>query len=249
MKYAVRSGPSNTVMLANPQDNGLLIAFEGPDGSGKTTQRKLLKSWLQNIHEDVVVTKWSSSPSYKPIIKAKKAARLLDAPSYALLHAADFWHRYETVIQPALRDGKVVLADRYVFTGIARDSARGMDPQWCHTLYGGARKPDLVFYFKAPLETCAMRIASARDLKFYEAGQDVTGIEDAYTSYLRFGSQVVSEYNRLSEQFRFIVVDAERPIYEQHQFIRENYLNLCAASVPQGRFEAQLNPIFTEVDV
>src|ERR1041385_1042973 len=102
MQHAAGSTSSKTLMLSNSADHGLLIAFEGPDGSGKTTQRKLFKSWLQLIREDVVVTKWNSSKVFKPIIRQKKAARLLDPEESAILHAGDFWSRYETVIQPAL---------------------------------------------------------------------------------------------------------------------------------------------------
>src|SRR5207244_3687871 len=151
MKHVPLSKSSKVVMSAfdHVKDQGFLIAFEGPDGSGKTTQRKLFKSWLKSLEEDVVITKWNSSPVFKPLIQSRKTARLLDPASYATLHAADFWHRYETVIKPALAAGKVVLADRYVFTGLARDVARGMDRAWCEELYAGARKPDLVFYFKA----------------------------------------------------------------------------------------------------
>src|SRR6266498_2183520 len=53
---------------------GLLVAFEGPDGSGKTTQRKLFKTWLKSEGYDVVTTKWNSSDLIKPIIKSRKSA-------------------------------------------------------------------------------------------------------------------------------------------------------------------------------
>src|SRR5205085_4255078 len=149
MKFTTLSRPSNTLMFAEASDPGLLIAFEGMDGSGKTTQRKLFKAWLESRGDDVAVTKWNSSPLFKPLIKARKAARLLDPASFSVLHAADFRHRYETVIQPALRDGKIVISDRYVFTGISRDVARGMSRQWSMNLYGAVREPDIVFYFSA----------------------------------------------------------------------------------------------------
>src|SRR5262245_57541004 len=57
------------------QDRGLLIAFEGPDGSGKTTQRKLFKDWLAGEGYQVTTTKWNSSKLIKPIIKARKTMR------------------------------------------------------------------------------------------------------------------------------------------------------------------------------
>ena len=69
---------------------GLLIAFEGPDGSGKTTQRKLFKTWLQSEGHDVLTTKWNSSKLIKPIIKARKNMRSINQEEFCLLHAADF---------------------------------------------------------------------------------------------------------------------------------------------------------------
>ena len=115
------------MVFSDEYDPGLLIAFEGMDGSGKTTQRKLLRAWLENNGEEVVVSKWNSSALFKDSIKAKKRAHLLNPIHYAVLHAADFRHRLETVIRPSLREGKIVLADRYIFTGITRDVARGID--------------------------------------------------------------------------------------------------------------------------
>src|SRR5260370_31070298 len=71
---------------------GLLVAFEGPDGSGKTTQRKLFKTWLKAEDYDVVTTKWNSSDLIKPIIKSRKAARSLSPEEFSLLHTAEFRH-------------------------------------------------------------------------------------------------------------------------------------------------------------
>src|SRR5438270_605915 len=106
------------------EDRGLLVAFEGPDGSGKTTQRKLFKDWLRGRGDEAVVTKWSSSPYYKPIIKSKKAEKSLGAEEFAVLHALVFRYRYTNETLPALQAGKTVLADRYVFTGV--DSLSGL---------------------------------------------------------------------------------------------------------------------------
>jgi dTMP kinase len=231
-------------MFAEPSDPGLLIVFEGSDGSGKTTQRKLLRAWLQSMDQDVVVTKWNSSLLFSPVIKARKAARSLDPITYATLHAADFRQRYETVILPSLQQGKVVLGDRYVFTGIARDAARGLNPKWSANLYGRVRRPDLVFYFDASVRTFANRIRLSREMKFYEAGQDVTGLLDPNESFLQFGVRVVDEYKKLDRQFGFVIVDAEMSIYAQHRFVRETYMKRLT-TVPAGRrLEAELNANF-----
>src|SRR5438552_17518924 len=74
---------------------GLLIAFEGPDGSGKTTQRKLFKDWLKTEGHPVVTSKWNSSELVKPLITARKTARSFSPEEFCLLHAADFHHRLD----------------------------------------------------------------------------------------------------------------------------------------------------------
>src|SRR4026209_1834416 len=93
------------------QRRGRLIAFEGPDGSGKTTQRKLFKKWLETEGYDVITTKWNSSDLIKPIIKSRKAVRALSPEEFSLLHAADFRHRVDHEVMPALWAGKLGIAD------------------------------------------------------------------------------------------------------------------------------------------
>ena len=85
------------LIAARDAKRGLLIAFEGPEGSGKTTQRRLLKTWLRSEGRDVVTSRWASSRLVKPLIKARKRLRVLTAEEYSLLHAIDFRHRLDTV--------------------------------------------------------------------------------------------------------------------------------------------------------
>src|SRR5262245_37967126 len=165
---------------------GLLVAFEGPDGSGKTTQRKLFKTWLKAEGYEVVTTKWNSSELIKPIIKSRKDVHALSPEEFSLLHGADFRHRVEHVILPALWAGKVVIADRFLFTGLARDVARGLDLDWVLKLYQPLLWPDLVFYFAVSAGTSGKRVLATRTPRFYEAGQDITDVEDPVESYQRF---------------------------------------------------------------
>jgi dTMP kinase len=203
------------------KSRGLLIAFEGPDGSGKTTQRKLLKRWLESQDHEVVSTRWASSALVKPMLKVRKKIRTLSIEEYSLLHAVDFRHRIETSILPALWSGKTVLADRYLFTALARDAARGLDLDWLLHAYSPLLWPDLVIYFSMTPENSRRRIASTRSPRFYEAGQDVTGIEDPLASYGRFIDRVVTEYDNLSVVFQFVTVDAGDAVYRQHTRVRE----------------------------
>lgn len=200
---------------------GRLIAFEGPEGSGKTTQRKLLQRWLQSRDHDVVSTRWASSAPIKPLLKTRKKIRTLSVEEYSLLHAADFRQRLEGTILPALWSGKTVLADRYLFTALARDAARGLDLDWLLGAYAPLLWPDLVLYFSMSPEDSRRRIASTRAPRFYEAGQDITGIEDPLASYARFIERVVKEYNNLSVVFQFATIDASEVVYRQHTRVRE----------------------------
>jgi dTMP kinase len=220
--------------VVHADDPGLLIVFEGLDGSGKTTQRKLLKTWLEANGEEVIVSKWNSSPLFKDLIKSRKASRRLDPVQYSVLHAADFRHRFETIIEPSLREGKIVLADRYLFTGIARDVARGLNRTRVSNLYSCRRLPNLTFYFSADPYTLAKRTTASRRIKFYEAGQDVTGLDDPFESYVQFASKVMQEYANLRREFGFITVDAEQSIFAQHKFLRHIYEEYL--TTPSNRF-------------
>jgi dTMP kinase len=200
---------------------GLLVAFEGPDGSGKTTQRKLFKAWVKSEGYDVVTTKWNSSDLIKPLIKSRKSIRVLSPEEFSVLHAADFRHRVEQQILPALWSDKLVIADRFLFTGLARDVARGLDLDWVLQLYQPLLWPDIVFYFSVSATTSGRRVGATRTPNYYEAGQDVTAVDDPVESYQRFITRVIREYDALAMVFNFITVDAEQSIGEQHHRIRD----------------------------
>jgi dTMP kinase len=211
--------------LVNQRDatRGLLVAFEGPDGSGKTTQRKLFKAWLKERGRAVITTKWNSSELIKPLLKVRKQARALSPEEFCLLHAADFRHRLEKEVLPALWHGTSVIADRYLFTALARDAARGLPFDWILRVFEPILWPDLVFYFAVSPQTSGMRIAATREPKYYEAGQDITGLDNAMASYTQFISRVIREYEALALVFQFVTIDAERSIDEQHREICEHF--------------------------
>jgi dTMP kinase len=199
---------------------GLLIAFEGPEGSGKTTQQRLLATWFESQGRPVVSSRWASSRLVRPAIKVRKRIRSLSAEEYSLLHAIDFHHRIETVILPALWAGRAVIADRYLFTALARDAARGLPLDWLLHVYSPLVWPDLVIYFALQPHESSRRIASTRSPRFYESGQDVTGIQDPLGSYRHFIERVITEYENLAVIFRFVKVDAGGAVYRQHQEVR-----------------------------
>jgi dTMP kinase len=200
---------------------GKLIAVEGLDGSGKSTQIHLVKRWLELSGHRVFFTEWNSSSLVKPSTSKGKTSKTLTPTTFSLIHATDFADRYERQILPLLRAGYLVLADRYIYTAFARDVVRGVDPAWVEQLYSFAVPPDLTLYFRAPLETALARILDGRPvLKFHEAGLDMGWSADPYESFRIFQGRIYSEYETMATRFGFTIMDATREIHAQQMDVR-----------------------------
>lgn len=207
--------------------SGKLIVVEGIDGSGKSTQIRLVEKWLKFKLLPVFLTEWNSSETVKEITSKGKKKGTLTPTTFSLLHATDFADRYERNIFPLLRAGYVVLADRYVYTAYARDIVRGCSPKWVCKIYNFAVKPDIVFYFRIPVDIAIERILSGRPkLKYYEAGMDLNLSNDPYESYRIFQSRIVDEYESMIGSEGFTVIDGRADIEEQQQLVRQKIIEI-----------------------
>jgi dTMP kinase len=201
---------------------GKLIAVEGLDGSGKSTQIYLVKRWLELEGHKVFFTEWNSSLLVKRSTKKGKKRHLLTPTTFALIHCTDFADRYERQILPMLHAGYIVVADRYIFTAFARDAARGCDRAWIRQLYGYARLPDLTFFFDVPLDTALRRILNGRpQLKFYEAGLDIGLSQDPTESFRLFQERVYEEYQHMLGEYHFVRIDASGSPALQQREVRQ----------------------------
>jgi len=201
---------------------GKLIAVEGLDGSGKSTQIALLRRWLELGNYKVFFTEWNSSQLVKKITKKGKDQKTLTPTTFSLVHCTDFADRYERQIVPLLKAGYLVLCDRYIFTAFARDAVRKVDKRWLKKLYSFAHLPDITFYFNVPLDVALDRILSGRpELKYHEAGMDLELSEDPYESFKLFQGMIYDEYSALCKEFKLTVIDATLPPEEQQQFMRK----------------------------
>jgi dTMP kinase len=206
---------------------GRLIAVEGIDGSGKSTQLHLLEQWLRRQNLKVFKTEWNSSETVKEITSRGKKKGLLTPTTFSLLHATDFADRYERNILPLLEAGYFVLADRYVFTAYARDIVRGCHPGWVRKIYSYAAKPDLTLYFRVPVDVGVSRILAGRPkLKYYEAGMDMNLSNDPNESYRIFQGRIVEQYESMVESEGLVAIDANRGIEEQQVEVRERTTKL-----------------------
>jgi len=200
---------------------GKLIAVEGLDGSGKSTQIHLVHQWLQSKGYRVFFSEWNSSVLVREATRKGKKRQLLTPTTFSLIHATDFADRYERQILPLLRAGYLVLCDRYIFTAFARDAVRGCDPAWLRKMYGFARIPDITMLFKLPLAVALERILEGRpQLKYFEAGMDLDLSPDPTESFRIFQGRVLAEYLRMVDEFGFTVVDATQPVHRQQTSVR-----------------------------
>jgi dTMP kinase len=191
---------------------GKLIAIEGADGVGRTTQLTLLREWLEVKGYGVVETGWTRSALMQPTIELAKASNTLNKLTFVLLYATDFADRLEKEIVPALKAGFIVLSDRYIFTALARAGVRGVDRQWLRNLYGFAIAPHLTFYLKVDVETLIGRVLGIRGMDFWESGMDMKLGDDIYDSFRAYQNKMLREFSSMSEEFHFRTIDARRSI-------------------------------------
>jgi len=217
----VKALPPPALHVPHPYP-GQLIVVEGIDGSGKSTQIRLLHRWLEAQGHPVVFTEWNSSELVRATTKFGKKKNLLTPTTFSLLHATDFADRFSTTIVPPLKAGMIVLADRYVYTAFARDVVRGVDRAWVRRLYAFALRPDVALYFKTPIDVSVSRILNGRQkIKYYEAGMDLKLSVDPVESFRQFQGRILQEYDAITGEFGLEVIDATRGIDAQQRQVRK----------------------------
>ncbi len=203
--------------------SGSLIVLEGTDGVGRTTQIEDVKRWLEVKGHAVVTTGWTQSALMKKTIDRAKSGHTLNVDTFSLLYAADFSDRLEHDVIPALKAGFIVLADRYVYTAFARAVVRGAGRDWIRKVYGFALKPDMVLYMRIGIGDLIPRVINSEMLEkryweeeqgegidYWESGMDLRLGEDFYDSFVEYQKAVLVEFDAMTKEFGFDVVDASK---------------------------------------
>src|SRR3569623_1009106 len=200
---------------------GKLIVIEGTDGTGRSTQGRMLKEWLEVQGYGVIETGWTRSNLVGQAITDLKQGHSLNRLTYALMYATDLADRLEYQIIPALKSGFIVLADRYTYTAIARGIVRGADPEWLRDLYGFAVVPDLVCYLQLSVRELVPRVLSTGNMNNWESGMDMNYGDDLYDSFVAYQGAVIEQFDRMAEQHPFVTLDArEEPSDTQKRLRR-----------------------------
>ncbi len=209
---------------------GKLIAIEGTDGCGRSTQVALLKNWLEVQGYAVVETGWARSNLMHRSIELAKSGNTMDRMTFTLLYATDFADRFENLIIPALKSGHIVLTDRYIFTAIARDVVRQPDTKWIRDLFSFALVPDLTLYLNIDIESLIPRAIEGGGMNYWEAGMDMHMGQDLFDSFVNYQSTLILQYDKLAKEFGFETIDAKKSVEAIQEEIREKVKTILEKS-------------------
>jgi dTMP kinase len=191
--------------------HGKLIVLEGADGSGRSSQIGLLSDWLERRGYASVQVGIKRSELVAPELEAAKQGNTLSPLTMSLFYATDFADQLEHIILPSLRADFIVLADRYIYTLIARGMVRGLSKEWARELYSIAVVPDAVFYLQVPPHVLAERSFRKNDaLDYWESGMDIVRSGSMYESFVRYQRRIRLAFNELKTDFGFDVVNGNR---------------------------------------
>jgi dTMP kinase len=201
---------------------GNLIVIEGMDGSGRSTQIALLQEWLESEGFAVQTSGLRRSNLVGRDIDELLAKNAATRLTLALMYATDFFDQVEHRILPALRSGTIVLADRFIFTLIARGVVRGINRDYMSGLYAMALRPHLTFWLNVRPETAFGReFKKAQAISYWEAGRDMSLSHDLYWSFIRYQTMIKREFEVMAKKHSFIELDGEASVSTVNKQLRQ----------------------------
>lgn len=202
--------------------NGNLIVIEGLDGSGRSTQITLLQEWLESEGFAVQTSGLRRSNLVGRDIDELLAKNAVTRLTLALMYSTDFFDQLEHRIVPALRAGAIVLADRFIFTLIARSVVRGINRDYLTGLYAMALRPNLTFWLNVRPETAfAREFKKAQAISYWEAGRDMSLSHDLYWSFVRYQTMIKREFELMAKRNAFIELDGEASVSTVNKQLRQ----------------------------
>jgi len=207
----------------DPHDvTGTLIVIEGMDGSGRSTQISLLQEWLESEGFAVQTSGLRRSTLVGRDIDQLLAKNAVTRLTLALMYCTDFFDQLEHRIVPALKSGTIVLADRYIFTLIARSVVRGINRDYLSGLYAMALRPHLTFWLNVRPETAFGReFRKAQAISYWEAGRDMSLSHDLYWSFIRYQTMIKREFEAFAKRHDFLELDGEAPVSTVNKLLRQ----------------------------
>ncbi len=218
---------------------GMVIVVEGPDAVGRSEQIKLLRRWLEQQGYASDEVGLSRSALAGPELTEAKQGNALRPRTMALLYATDFYDQLENRILPSLRAGRIVVADRYIYTLMARALVRGLESEWVESIYSRAVVPDAVYCLLAtPQRQVERMLARYGHLDFWESGMDMGFATDMFDSFMHYQRRLKDEFLRLQKRFGFDMVNASRGVITIHRDLRARVQRLFDTRAPPASLPA-----------
>ena len=212
---------------------GKLFVVEGADGSGRSTQIAMLSQWLEANGFAVRSMGLRRSTLVAEDLEIAKQGNVLTRTTLSLFYATDFFDQLVNAMIPALRAGLIVVADRYIYTLMARDLVRGADQDWVRNLYSPALLPDAVFYFRVSARQLVERnFQKKATLDYWESGMDLGLSRDMFDSFVKYQRMLQLEFQRMQREFGFRVLNGNRPIAKVQQDLRKEIAGLLGIGAP-----------------
>lgn len=184
---------------------------EGADGSGRSTQIQMLRDALERAGHATVDVGLKRSRLVGQELDDAMQGNILSPRTLMLFYATDFADQLENRIVPALKAGFVVLADRYIYTLMARALVRGAEQKWVREVYGIALVPDAVFYLGVSPKLLAERNFRKNSvLDYWEAGMDIRRTGDLYDNFIRYQRQIQKEFREMEADYEFETINGNR---------------------------------------
>jgi dTMP kinase len=201
---------------------GRLFVIEGADGSGRSTQITLLSQWLEGRGFAVRHMGLRRSTLVAEELEEAKEGNVLTHTTMSLFYATDFFDQQVHDLIPALRAGLIVIADRYVYTLMARDIVRGADRAWARNLYSPALVPDAVFYFRVGARQLVERnFQKNTTLDYWESGMDLGLSRDMFDSFVKYQRLLAAQFSAMEKEFGFQVINANQRVERIQRELRQ----------------------------
>lgn len=209
--------------------SGRLFVIEGADGSGRSTQIEHLRHWLESRGFAVCQLGLLRSNLVAEQLEEAKQGNVLTHTTMSLFYATDFFDQQVHNLVPALRAGLIVLADRYVYTLMARDIVRGADHDWTRNLYSPAIVPDAVFYFRVGARQLVERnFQKNATLDYWESGMDLGLSRDMFDSFIKYQRLLAAQFTTMEKEFDFQVINANQRVDRIQRELRRRIGSMLA---------------------
>lgn len=201
--------------MTNPQieQRGFLIAFEGIDGSGTSTHSRLLYEFLVQQGFSVILTREPTKGAVGRLIKdaLQNKFQIKQPEVFALLFAADRIQHVKEVIEPALKQGQIIITTRYIESTLAYQSTQGLTREWIKAINKDIIWPDVTFILDINPKDAMSRLNLREKLESFENRE--------------FLSKVRDNFLERAKEKGYAVIDTTQSIQKSQEIIQNYFIN------------------------